>query len=180
MGFKFQIISSNLSETLNTYADPEEQTIALSRMKAESVLDRVSKGLVIGADTVVSLDGCIYGKPGDKQEAKQMLYTLSDRMHTVTTGFTLIQIHGKTISDVEKTQVVFRKLESWEIDDYVETGSPLDKAGGYGIQDCSGLFVDRIEGCFYNVVGFPLTKFYECLKQIWDMETLRQVICQKG
>ena len=107
-----------------------------------------------------------------------MLRQLSGKTHEVFTGFTLIQVGGGRFSDVERTAVTFRDLANWEVEDYVASGGPLDKAGGYGIQDRSGLFVDRIEGCFYNVVGFPLTKFYEKLKVLWDVETLRRVLCR--
>jgi len=139
----------------------------------------VREGLVVGADTVVSLEGEILGKPKDEKEAKSMLMKLSGKTHDVFTGFTLIQIGSNPLSDVERTSVTFRDLDEWEVDDYVETGGPMDKAGGYGIQDRSGLFVDRIEGCFYNVVGFPLTKFYESLKQLWDVETIRRILTEQ-
>ena len=176
MGFSFQIMVSEISEESRFPTDPVKQVKELSERKARAVLDRVHQGLIIGADTVVSLEGRIFGKPVDKQEAKEMLSALSGRTHTVSTGFTLIQIGGKTISDLESTSVTFRKLDQWEIEDYVESGEPMDKAGAYGIQDRSGLFVERIDGCFYNVVGFPLTRFFKRLKQLWDLDTLRQAL----
>lgn len=176
MGFSFQVVVEDVSEEGVSASDPVAHVVTLSRKKAEAVLDRVEDGVIIGADTVVYLDGEILGKPKDKAEARAMLMKLSGKTHEVFTGFTLIQIGGEHLSDVERTSVTFRHLEEWEVDDYVETGKPLDKAGGYGIQDRSGLFVDRIEGCFYNVVGFPLTKFYEGLKRLWDVETIRRVL----
>ncbi len=176
MGFVFEVVSVPISEESVKISNPEDKTIALSRLKASAVLDRVLEGVIIGADTVVCLKGEILEKPVDQEEARIMLRKLSGETHEVYTGFTLIQIGGNRLSDVEKTSVTFRQLEEWEIDDYVQTGSPLDKAGGYGIQDRSGLFVDRIEGCFYNVVGFPLTKFWEGLKQFFGPETLRRIL----
>lgn len=176
MGFVFEVVSVPVPEESVDILDPEKRTIALSRQKASVVLDRVREGIVIGADTVVCLKGEVLGKPKDHAEAKTMLMKLSGRTHEVYTGFTLIQIGGDQLSDVERTSVTFRKLEEWEIDDYVRTGGPLDKAGGYGIQDRSGLFVDRIEGCFYNVVGFPLTQFWEGLKRLLSAETARQMV----
>jgi len=177
MGIPFRIVSKDIPEEPVDRADPTEHVIELSRRKAKAVLDRVKEGIIIGADTVVCLDGEILGKPKDTDDATAMLMKLSGRTHEVFTGFTIIQVgDGDPFSDVESTSVTFRRLESWEIDDYVQTGGPLDKAGGYGIQDRSGLFVDRIDGCFYNVVGFPLTKFYEGLKRIWDVDTLRRVM----
>jgi len=176
MGFLFEIISREIPEETCRLSNPIERVIDLSRRKAEAVLEIVEEGLIIGADTIVYLDGEIFGKPGDKEEARHMLMKLAGRTHEVFTGFTILQVGGKQISDMERTAVTFRDLETWEVDDYVATGGPMDKAGGYGIQDRSGLFVDRIEGCFYNVVGFPLTKFYEGLKQLWDVDTIRSVI----
>ena len=178
MGFAFDVMAEAVSEDGVSSADPTAHVVALSRRKAEAVLGRVDEGLVIGADTVVFLEGEILGKPKDEEEARTMLRQLSGKTHEVFTGFTLIQVGGGRFSDVERTAVTFRDLANWEVEDYVASGGPLDKAGGYGIQDRSGLFVDRIEGCFYNVVGFPLTKFYEKLKVLWDVETLRRVLCR--
>jgi len=175
MGFSFQVISSEIFEESLSISNPAELVIELSKRKAQAVLDRIEDGLIIGADTVVFLDGEILGKPRDKEEAKKILMKLSGKTHQVFTGITLIQVGVKQFSDVETTAVTFRNLDEWEIDSYVETGAPLDKAGAYGIQDKSGLFVDRIEGCFYNVVGFPLTRFYEGLKKIWGVEKLREL-----
>ena len=169
-----------MSEKLDHSLSPEEQVRELSVQKAEAVLDKVNDGLIIGADTIVYLDGHILGKPGDKKEAVSMLERLSGKAHQVFTGFTLIQVGGKRYSDVEKTTVFFRELENWEIEAYAETGGPLDKAGGYGIQDQSGLFVERIEGCFYNVVGFPLTKFYHGLKLLYDTDTVRHMMFRRN
>ncbi|MCJ7811802.1 Maf family protein [bacterium] len=176
MGFSFDVISVPVPEESVTILDPEERTIALSHKKASAVLDRVYEGIVIGADTIVCLEGEILGKPKSKEEAKAMLLKLSGKTHEVYTGFTLIHIGGRLYSDVERTSVTFRVLEEWEINDYVKTGGPLDKAGGYGIQDRSGLFVDRIDGCFYNVVGFPLMKFWEGLKELLHVKTLRHLL----
>jgi len=180
MGFSFDVRVGNVSEKLDHSLDPEEQVMELSVQKAEAVLDKVNDGLIIGADTIVYLDGHILGKPGDKKEAVSMLERLSGKAHQVFTGFTLIQVGGKRYSDVEKTTVFFRELENWEIEAYAETGGPLDKAGGYGIQDQSGLFVERIEGCFYNVVGFPLTKFYHGLKLLYDTDTVRYMMFRRN
>lgn len=173
MGFRFRVITADIDESLVNITDPEELSISLSRMKAEAVQQNLAKGLIIGADTIVHLNGENLGKPADAEEAIQMLQKLSGKTHHVYTGFTLLQINGRRESDVEKTAVTFRELSLWEIEDYVNTGGPLDKAGAYGIQDRSGLFVYRIEGCFYNVVGFPLTQFYEGLKKLYPVDVIR-------
>ncbi len=175
MGFPIQVVFGKVSEESVSTSSPVELVVELSKRKAQAVLDRVGDGLVVGADTIVFLEGEIIGKPHDKSEAKKTLMKLSGRTHQVFTGITLIQVGIKQFSDVETTAVTFRNLDEWEIDSYVETGAPLDKAGAYGIQDKSGLFVDRIEGCFYNVVGFPLTRFYEGLRKIWGVEKLREL-----
>jgi len=115
----------------------------------------------------VVLDQHFLGKPNNGGEAESMLRLLSGREHNVYTGFTIFnKPDGKYCSDVEVTTVKFRVLEDEEIRNYVRSGRPLDKAGAYGIQDDFGaVFVERIEGCFYNVVGFPLTKFYVSLRK---------------
>lgn len=179
MGIPFDVLAKAISEEGLVSPDPEKHVIELARRKVEAILDSVEEGLVIGADTIVFLEGEIFGKPRNQDEARMMLWKLSGKTHEVFTGFTLFQINGRQFSDVERTSVTFRNLEAWEIDDYVETGRPMDKAGGYGIQDRSGLFVDRIEGCFYNVVGFPLTKFYQGLKHVLGKETVRRIIHQQ-
>lgn len=164
IGFEFEIIPSRIDESAFNEADPAKHVMLLSMAKAEKIAESVSNGLVIGADTIVVLDGEILGKPQSPDEAREMLKKLSGRTHAVYTGFSLIERPGQgKASDFEKTDVHFRELFDWEIDSYVATQSPMDKAGAYGIQDQSAVFADRIEGCFYNVVGFPLSKFYTTL-----------------
>jgi len=127
----------------------------------------VRTGIVIGADTIVVLKKRILGKPSSPKEARQMLRLLSGRTHTVFTGFAIVDVRsGAARVDHEETKVTFRKIGSREIADYVDSGSPMDKAGAYGIQDDFGaVFVERIDGCFYTVVGFPLSKFYSTFRQ---------------
>lgn len=181
MGFVFEIVDPGLEENLPERGDPRTLVSDLSAGKAEAVLGTVGDGWIVGADTVVVLDGEILGKPASPCRAAEMLFRLSGRTHEVFTGFTLIQApSGRRCSDTERTAVTFRSLEKWEIEDYVSSGSPMDKAGAYGIQDRSGLFVDRIEGCFYNVVGFPLTRFYEALKREATPDVLRKLMPGSG
>jgi septum formation protein len=177
MGFEFRIVPVEITEELPSNGDPDETVKTLSMLKARAALPRIKEGLVIGADTVVFLEGKMLGKPANPEDALIMLRGLSGKTHEVFTGFALIDAgDGRTFSGSERTRVTFRNLEEWEIADYVETGMPMDKAGAYGIQDRSGLFVDRIEGCFYNVVGFPLAKFYEGLKKMRGIETVRRMM----
>ena len=164
IGMRFSVIPSAVDESLHDEQDPEKHVLKLSLLKAEDVASRTPEGLVIGADTIVVLDGEILGKPKSSEKAYKMLKQLSGRTHYVYTGFSLVEMPGgRKVSDFEVTAVHFRDLFDWEIIRYIESENPLDKAGAYGIQDQSALFVDRIEGCYYNVVGFPITKFFTAL-----------------
>lgn len=165
IGLEFEVVQSNCDESGESYTFPEVQVLELSERKASMVAEQVEDGLIVGVDTVVALGDKIFGKPKDKSAAQEMLGQLSGQTHTVYTGFTLIdQPSGWLHSDYERTEVVFRKIDDAEISRYVETESPLDKAGAYGIQDKSAVFVSKVNGCFYNVVGLPVTKFYVALR----------------
>ncbi len=174
IGLKFHILPSAVDEDACAETDPVRHAETLALAKAMDVARGVTEGIVVGADTIVVLDGNILGKPVDAADAARMLKRLSGRIHQVYTGFAIVcQPEGRSVTGHEMTRVHFRHLQEWEIQSYVATGSPMDKAGAYGIQDQSALFADRIEGCFYNVVGFPLTKFYLTLLKFWD-ETCRE------
>jgi len=159
---EFEIIPSSVQENVNGYKSPIRLVTSLAREKVDDVATKVSEGIIVGADTVVVLDGKRLGKPHDAVEAREMLRLLSGREHCVYSGFVLLRMPSReSLSDYEITRVKFRDLSTEEIDAYVKSGSCLDKAGAYGIQDDFGaVFVERIDGCYYNVVGFPLTKFY--------------------
>jgi septum formation protein len=167
IGLSFTVQESGVDEHISDGIAPEEVVRRLSLEKASRVAERLHDGIVIGADTIVVLDGKILGKPSSKGEAISMLSQLGGKTHTVFTGFALIDVESqKSYVDYEKTEVTFRRLSNEEIESYVESGSPMDKAGAYGIQDDFGaVFVERINGCFYTVVGFPLSKFYTS----WNM-----------
>jgi septum formation protein len=170
IGLRFEVVPSGAGEDGGP-ADPIKHVLELSRRKAFAVAEKVAEGIVVGADTIVVVDGRILGKPRDAEEAKLMLRTLSNRTHHVFTGFAIVERpSGRSVADYERTSVHFRALEDNEIEAYVATGHPFDKAGAYGIQDESAVFADRIEGCFYNVVGFPLTKFYLALRSFLAAE----------
>ncbi len=157
----FTVLVSGHDENGVDEPDPINHVLRQSLAKAQEVSGLVKKGIIIGADTIVVLDGEILGKPDNPEHAIEMLTRLSGRTHHVFTGFSLIdQPSGRSVSDYEVTAVHFRPLQDWEINNYASSDGPMDKAGAYGIQDQSAVFADRIEGCFYNVVGFPLTKFY--------------------
>ncbi|MCG8604078.1 Maf family protein [bacterium] len=161
IGLKFEVVESRLNEDEETFTFPENQVLELSRMKASVVAETAHEGVVVAADTVVAVGDKIFGKPKDAKDARKMLRQLSGRTHEVYTGFTILDTFTyATHNDFEKTEVTFREIDEDEIETYVKTEDPLDKAGAYGIQDQSAVFVTKINGCFYNVVGLPITKFY--------------------
>ena len=166
IGLDFVVRKSGVDEDNDVPQEPRQHVLTLSRRKAEHVAAAETKALVVGADTIVVIDGEILGKPSSPQHAYDMLRRLSGRTHRVFTGFTVVETQmGASVADVEVTEVHFRELEDDEIWRYIDTGSPMDKAGAYGIQDQSAVFVDRISGCFYNVVGFPLARFYVRMRE---------------
>jgi septum formation protein len=159
---EFETIPSSIEENVNGYKSPVRLVTTLAQEKVNEVAARVAVGIIVGADTVVVLEGRQLGKPRDAAEARDMLSLLSGKEHCVYTGFALLHMPSRELmSDYEVTRVKFRDLSAEEIDAYVKSGSCFDKAGAYGIQDDFGaVFVERIDGCYYNVVGFPVTKFY--------------------
>ena len=164
MGFPFEVVASAVNEKEETYIIPEVQVLELAQKKAIHVGESCDEGIIIGADTIVVLDNEILGKPKDKTEAESMLADLSGTTHQVYSGFAILEKpSGKIDSGYEKTSVTFRKLEKDEIASYVSECNPVDKAGGYGIQERAAVFVTRIDGCFYNVMGFPVTRIYAML-----------------
>ncbi len=159
------IIEENMSLDLS----PIDYSIGLARQKAEDVAGKQKEpSIIIAADTIVVIDGCIINKPRDANHACEMLRKLSSRTHTVYTGLAIaLSPENTVVCAARATNVTFRSLEEDEIKDYVATGSPLDKAGAYGIQDDFGaVFVERIEGCYYNIVGLPLELLYRMLREL--------------
>ncbi len=152
----------------------------LSRKKAESVAPGAADELVLSADTVVVLKGRVMGKPVSRDDASNMLAHLSGEWHNVYTGVTLLDPQAKKIiSGEEMTSVKFRELDSVEIEDYVSTEEPFDKAGGYGIQGRGSVLVERIDGCYYNVVGLPVARMLAMLKELgyrYDWSGIRRLV----
>ncbi|MEA5151715.1 MAG: Maf family protein [Oscillospiraceae bacterium] len=160
-----KVIPAKGEELAPEGAGPEELVLALSAAKAEEVAAQSAPGdVVVGADTVVWADGRIFGKPHSRAQAVAMLHALSGAAHEVYTGVTVIR-DGKSVSGCEKTTVRFRPLSDREIEAYADTGEPMDKAGAYGAQGRAALFVRSIEGDFFNVMGLPLCRLGEMLKQ---------------
>ena len=167
-GLPFIVLSSAVDETPFPGESPNEHVERLALAKAELVAARaVGPAIIIGADTVISLDGLILGKPRSTDDARQMLEKLSGRTHSVLTGVALIRLpDAERRTFVESTLVHFAGLSSEEIIRYLATGEPYDKAGSYAIQGHAGRFIPRIEGCYFNIVGLPLSRFYHSLVEL--------------
>lgn len=171
--FKFEIKASNIEEIIDIRDNPKELVMSLAFRKAYNVAKDNEDAIVIGADTVVYYDGRILSKPKDKEDAFNMLSSLSGKTHQVITGICIINLEENLkIVDFEKTKVKFRDLDKDMIKTYISTGEPLDKAGSYGIQDIGALFVESIEGSYLNVVGLPLVKLDKMLEKFFDMSII--------
>ncbi len=162
IGLQFTIDASSAVEIFEDHLSPSEIVQHLSFIKANDIAKKYKKGIIIGSDTIVVIDGEILGKPVDNNDAEKMLQRLSGRTHSVFTGIAFIDAYTKkSFVDFERTDVTFRTLRTEEIRSYIRSGSPMDKAGAYGIQDDFGaVFIERINGDYYTVVGFPISKFY--------------------
>jgi septum formation protein len=168
LNLSFKTFSVECEEDIKKGETPLQTVKRLSKKKLSIARAKIKNGIIITADTVVVVNGKIIGKPVNKKDAERILKQLSGKTHAVYTGFSIFNSKkNKMISGYEKTLVTFRKLEQQEIRKYIATGSPMDKAGAYGIQDDYGaVFVEKINGCYNNVVGLPLTKFYKALIRI--------------
>lgn len=165
IGIEPVVVPSHVPEIVLEGESPEDAALRLAVAKAEEVVREVQCGLVIGADTVVAIDGRQLGKPKDKEDAKGMLRLLSGRTHTVITGLAVIDAKTSELKTaLVKTRVSFKPLSDEEIDSYIATGDPIDKAGAYGIQGRAAAFIEGIEGCYSNVVGLPLGELTDILK----------------
>ncbi|HKI52395.1 MAG TPA: Maf family protein [Geothermobacteraceae bacterium] len=166
LGYTFQSVPSRVDESVLPEEAPEAHVIRLSRDKALEVAGRRNQGgrFFLGSDTIVLCDRQILGKPSHADEATQMLRLLSGREHTVVTGYAIHDRQaGRTLTGKTTTRVTFRHLSADEIDGYVATGEPFDKAGSYAIQGGAAGFVSRITGSYTNVVGLPLAEVVEAL-----------------
>ncbi len=168
LNLKFKSFSINMDETINKNEKPFKAVTRLSKEKLNLAKTKIKTGIIITADTIVVLNKTILGKPVNKKDAFRILKYLSGKTHVVYTAYSIYNsLSSKTITECEKTEVTFRELTDEEINDYIAGGSPMDKAGAYGIQDDFGaVFIKKINGCYYNVVGLPLAKFYHALLRI--------------
>ena len=167
IGVSFKVESSNINEEINQKIKQNEIPINLSKAKAEKISHKYPDKIIIGADTVVVFNKKIFGKPKDKNESKKMLKVLSGNCHEVITGVTIMNEKlgiVKTFS--ETTKVFVQKIPTKQIEFYVNNYNTLDKAGSYGIQEWFSVWIKKINGCYYNVMGLPVSKLYRHLVKI--------------
>jgi len=166
-GIRFTVVPGHIDETPFPGEQPVDHVLRLAREKGAEVAGREEGRFFIGADTIVLCDGEIMGKPRDNDDARRMLVKLSGRTHQVITGFAVLdKAMGNTVSRAVSTDVTFKKLDDAEIDAYVATGCPLDKAGAYAIQGGAAYMVERISGSYTNVVGLPLCEVVGALRDL--------------
>ena len=173
---RFSIEESQIDEVIKLNELPKETVMRLAYEKALDVANRNRNSLVIGADTIVVINDTILGKPKDDIEAFSMLKLLSGKTHYVITGFALINLSlDKKIIDCQVSQVTFKELSEQCIKDYLQTKESLDKAGAYGIQGYGALLVKNIQGDYFNIVGLPISKISDCLKEHFDINLFTEV-----
>ena len=161
----YRILSPDVEEVLDEMLPPAQLVEGLSRQKALAVRGRVDEDdVIIAADTVVSLEGEVLGKPADEMDAFKMLSALSGNRHQVYTGLTVIR-GEQVVTEHEMTTVTFRDLDPEEIEHYIATGEPMDKAGAYGVQGLGALLVERLDGDFFNVMGLPVLRLSRMLER---------------
>ena len=164
IGVNFKVAPSKIEEQINPKIEQNEIAISISKAKAETISHKYPNDIIIGADTIVVFNEGIFGKPKDKNESKKMLKALSGNSHKVITGVTIMNKKlgiVKTFSEV--TEVFVKKIPTKQIEFYVNNYNTLDKAGSYGIQEWFSVWIKRINGCYYNVMGLPVSKLYKCL-----------------
>jgi septum formation protein len=167
IGVDFEVAPSQVQERPHTDEAPPDYITRIARAKVIAVARRRESGLVIGADTIVVLDGAMMGKPRDEDHAEQMLRQLSGRWHAVMTGVALYDIATRReVADYDKTLVRFAQLTDKEIEWYIRSGEPADKAGAYAIQGLGSLFVEEIAGNYFNVVGLPIPLVYRLSRRL--------------
>jgi septum formation protein len=160
-GWPYEAIVAGIDESLKPNEAPAAYVQRLARWKAEAVATRLQSGLVLGADTTVVVENQILGQPADDNDARRMLNLLRGRWHEVLTGVAAVRVGGETTVDYETTRVRFAEMTTEEIDWYIATGEARGKAGAYGIQGAAGLFIEEIQGDYFNIVGLPIRLVYE-------------------
>ncbi|NTU99447.1 septum formation inhibitor Maf [Candidatus Falkowbacteria bacterium] len=167
VGLDFEVRESEYEEDMQALEDPIELVKFLALKKAEDVAKHYDDAIVIGADTFVVYDNKFIGKPKDAVDAQRILKMLSGQENTIVTGFAVIDtVSGKVVNSCDKATIKIRKLSDEDIDSYIATGEPLDKAGAFGIQGVGAVIVERVDGDYHNIMGLPLSKLYDELKNM--------------
>jgi septum formation protein len=164
VGLHFRQIPSHIEEHINGM-NPEEYVMHYARKKAEEIQKKHPNSLIIGADTTVVLNNEIIGKPRDEDDAFHIVKKLSGKCHEVFTGVSVL-LRDNRLTDIAKTKVYFKQISDEDIREYISTSEPMDKAGAYGIQGFGSQFIDKIEGCYFNVMGFPIPLFYKMCNKV--------------
>ena len=169
VGWRFEKITADVDESLREIETPESYVERLARTKAKAVARKIENGLVLGADTTVVVEGEIIGKPKDETQAREMLEKLSGRWHEVLTGVALFKKTSENLTyrdGHQRTRVKFAELSPTEIEYLVKNGEPLDKAGAYAVQGVAALFIEEIQGDYWNVVGLPIQLVYTLSREL--------------
>lgn len=173
-GLNFHVCASDYEEDFDLSLKPHKLARFLSRKKAEAVAHKYRGAIIIAADTFIYFKNRLLGKPRTGEEAERMLRLLNGNVHSVITGFTILDTeNGQIVSKSVVTKVYFRTLDEEEIRTYIRSGEPLDKAGAYAVQGLGAVFIERIEGDFFNVMGLPLSALTESLKK-FGVDVLKQ------
>jgi septum formation protein len=166
VGWEFETQAANIDETRRDSEDAVSYVQRLAHEKALTIAKRAPNRVVLGADTVVVIDGQILGQPRDDEDARRMLAMLSGKWHEVLTGVALVHADSVALVEHQSTRVRFCELSPEEIEWYVSTGEPRDKAGAYAIQGRGGIFIEGIEGDYFNIVGLPVRLVYEMMQRM--------------
>jgi septum formation protein len=165
LGVEYEVVVSRYREDTGMKSYPSRVVMLHAQRKVQDVAERVRRGVIVGADTIVYHQRRTYGKPRDRADARRMLRELQGKTHAVYTGLALYDTAQERLAvDYMRTRVVMRKLDDAQIEHYFRMVNPLDKAGGYAIQEAGGVIIERVEGCYYNVIGFPVAKLDEMLR----------------
>jgi nucleoside triphosphate pyrophosphatase len=160
-GWPHEVMVAGVDESVRPGEDPAAYVQRLALSKAEAVARQLEEGVVLGADTTVVISDQILGQPRDEDDARRMLELLNGKWHEVLTGVALVRVGGEARVGYETTRVRFAEMSAGEIDWYIASGEPFDKAGAYGIQDKASLFIEQIQGDYFNIMGLPIRLVYE-------------------
>lgn len=167
IGLEFEIRESAYEEDMSALSNPHELAKFLALGKAQDIAKYYDDAIIIGADTFVFYEGNFIGKPKNKEDAKKILTNFSGNTHDIVTGLAIIDTKTKTVvTDYGEAKVTFRTLTTEEIDDYIATGEPMDKAGAYGLMNRAAVLIEKVDGDFYSVIGLPLNKLHVALKKM--------------